>query len=231
MAPASAPNWPGRPEFGDVEIDFQDPPLRQHQIDPHRQRNLQRLADHAAARPQEQVLRHLLGDGRAAARHLAVLGIIDHVAQRVPVDAVVTAEFGVLGGDHRARQSGRHRRRNRSTAATPARRSASARPSAPRPDGRRDRTAPADTAAAPRPAKSATGQGWLAASDLETFHAGQPRRAALVANLDIENDTSGHRKLPLAHPIMAGRLGAMRAELTKPVPSTIVPPEPIWSYS
>ena len=59
-----------RAPFGDVEVDFQHAPLRQHQVDPERQRKFQRLADEAAARPQEQVLGGLLGDGRAAA-HLA----------------------------------------------------------------------------------------------------------------------------------------------------------------
>src|SRR5204862_2735043 len=45
----------GGAELGDVQIDFQDALLRQHQIDPERERKFQRLADHAAALPQEQI--------------------------------------------------------------------------------------------------------------------------------------------------------------------------------
>src|SRR5450759_4379555 len=64
--------WGPSGEFGDVEVNFQDPPLRQHQVDPQCQGQLQRLAQPAAARPQEQVLRHLLGEGGTAAHILEI---------------------------------------------------------------------------------------------------------------------------------------------------------------
>ena len=53
--------------LGDVEIDLEDPPLRPQQLDRRREIGLDPLADQAASGPQEQVLRHLLRDGRSAA--------------------------------------------------------------------------------------------------------------------------------------------------------------------
>ena len=60
------------------------PPLRQHQVDPDRQRKLQRLAHEAAAAPQEQVLGGLLGDGRGAAHVAQFVGLLDGVAFNSP---------------------------------------------------------------------------------------------------------------------------------------------------
>src|SRR5690349_7545270 len=98
------PELASRAKFGDVEIDFQYPRFWQHEIDPQRQRELEYLADHTAARPQKQVLCYLLGDGRAAANDLAIAGIVDRLAQRTEINAVVAAEFRVFGRNHRARQ-------------------------------------------------------------------------------------------------------------------------------
>src|SRR5262245_27470764 len=47
----------------DIQVNFQNPPLRQNQVDPERQRKFQRLADVAAPLPKEQILCHLLSDG------------------------------------------------------------------------------------------------------------------------------------------------------------------------
>ena len=99
-----------RAPFGDIEVDFQNPPLRQHQVDPERQRKLQRLAQPAAARPQEQVLRHLLGDGGTAAHVLEVVGIGHGIADFREVDAVMAAKAAVLGDDHGERERRRDAR-------------------------------------------------------------------------------------------------------------------------
>ncbi len=95
---------PVRAPFGDVEIDLQDAPLRQHQVDPHRQRKFQRLAHVAAALPEEEVLGDLLRDGRAAAHLGDVVGFVERLAHPPPIDPVMGAEAAVLGRDDRARQ-------------------------------------------------------------------------------------------------------------------------------
>src|SRR5208282_6664602 len=53
--------------FGDVEINFQDAPLRQYQVEPKRERKFERLADKAASRPEEQIFGGLLGDSGGTA--------------------------------------------------------------------------------------------------------------------------------------------------------------------
>src|SRR5690606_10000760 len=60
--------------FGDVEIDFHDPPLVPDVLDQHREPGFQPFAEIATALPQEHVLGGLLADGRAAANP-AALGI------------------------------------------------------------------------------------------------------------------------------------------------------------
>src|SRR3954463_14299331 len=55
----------GRTPLGDIEINFHQPALAEHKVEPERERKLQRLADDRAARPKKQILRGLLRDGRA----------------------------------------------------------------------------------------------------------------------------------------------------------------------
>src|SRR2546423_12194235 len=88
-----------RPPWGDVEIDFQNPPFRQHQIDPKRQWKLQSLTDEAAARPEEQVFGGLLGDGRATPCLGDVFSVLDRRPQLGPVDAVMRTKPTVFGRD------------------------------------------------------------------------------------------------------------------------------------
>ncbi len=58
----------------------------------------------AAAAPQEQVLRHLLGDGAGTARAAAALGIVHGFLDLREVEAVVVEEALVFGGNHGQRQ-------------------------------------------------------------------------------------------------------------------------------
>ena len=58
---------PARAPFGHIEVKLKNAPLGQDQVDPKRERQLQRLAQIAAPTSQEQVLGQLLGNGRAAA--------------------------------------------------------------------------------------------------------------------------------------------------------------------
>src|SRR5690349_23836122 len=83
----------GRAKLSDIEIDFQNPLLRQHGIDPDGERKLQRLADVAWPLPKKQVFRHLLGDGGSAAHPLAFLGIAHRLTQCAKVDAMMLAEM------------------------------------------------------------------------------------------------------------------------------------------
>lgn len=96
---------PIRPPFGDIEIDFHDPPLGQNQVHPEAEREFQRLADVAAARPEKQVFYGLLGNARPATQILEVFGLGDDVPQALPVDPVMRAKTAIFGGDHRQRQN------------------------------------------------------------------------------------------------------------------------------
>src|SRR5712691_2972009 len=91
-APGLGAELAGGTPFGNVEIDFEHAPFGQDEVDPQRQRKLQRLAHEAASRPQEQVLGALLGDGRDATRLADVVDIVEPLADLLPVDAAVTAE-------------------------------------------------------------------------------------------------------------------------------------------
>src|SRR5580658_5593667 len=83
--------------FRDVEVDFQDAPLRQNQGHPDRERNLQDLADEAAALPKEQVLCGLLGNGGGAAGLVEIIvGLFQGRADFAEVDAGIAAEAAVL---------------------------------------------------------------------------------------------------------------------------------------
>ena len=69
------PEFAVRTQFGNVEIDLKDPAFREHQVEPQRQGQFQRLANVAAALPEEQVLDRLLGDGGAAADVVEAVGV------------------------------------------------------------------------------------------------------------------------------------------------------------
>src|SRR3954453_156221 len=101
----------GRTPLGNIEINFHQPALAEHKIEPERERKLQCLADDRAARPEKQILRSLLRDGRAAA-HLGEIvgigGIGKSGAQLAEIDAVVDAKARVFGGHDGARQRRRY---------------------------------------------------------------------------------------------------------------------------
>ena len=130
-----------RAPLGDVEIDFHNPPLRQHQIDPQREREFERFAHEAAPGPQEQIFGGLLGEGRGAARFADLLGLLQRLAHGAEVDAAIAAKAAVLGDDHGERQRRRDAGRAASRCARRARRSHSATASASRPDRRPGKTA------------------------------------------------------------------------------------------
>lgn len=69
--------------------------------------NLDRLAEEAAARPQEEIARGLHGDRARSAQPAAGLVLLENVGDGVPVDAGVEAEGLVLRRDHGAAQRGR----------------------------------------------------------------------------------------------------------------------------
>ena len=71
-------------------------------------RDFQSLANVGAARPEKEVLGNLHGDRRGAARRSANAVIVDDLAHRAPIDAVVAAEMRVLRGDDGSPQSFRH---------------------------------------------------------------------------------------------------------------------------
>ena len=86
-----------------VEVELEDALLRQHRLQQHGDHRLLRLAHVALLGRQEQVLRELLRDRRAA-RHDAALFLVllERFLDAVPVEPRVLDEFRVLGGDHRA---------------------------------------------------------------------------------------------------------------------------------
>ena len=89
-------------EVGAVEIELQDFLLRQPRFEPQGEEGLMHLAADGALRRQEQVLGHLLGEGRAALHHVVRTRILDDGAQRADhVDAEMVEEARILGGQHR----------------------------------------------------------------------------------------------------------------------------------
>src|SRR6202011_4984603 len=89
-----------RTPFRDVEIDLENAAFGPDELDPVGERDLQELAQVASRRPEKEVLHNLHGDGAAAARN-ALARALDGISELAPVDAVVPAEAGVLGRDHR----------------------------------------------------------------------------------------------------------------------------------
>src|SRR5215472_12030949 len=97
-----------RTPLRNVEVDFENPALGQHHVEPQRQRELERLADKTAALPQEQIFCGLLGDGGSAAGLAEVVGLLHRLADGAEVDPAIAAETTVLGDDYDQPQ----RRRN-----------------------------------------------------------------------------------------------------------------------
>src|SRR6266850_5185019 len=91
------------PEFYDIQVALEDPPLGQRALELPGQNALTRLAQRVARRREPQILRELLGDRRGAARDLALLDRLRHrLADVAGGEAVVAKEADVLGHEHRA---------------------------------------------------------------------------------------------------------------------------------
>jgi len=91
-------------QLDDVQVNLEDAPLRQRQVDEDREPGLQPFAQVAAAAQQVQVLRNLLRDRRRAAQWSAIGKILYGVADRIDVEAEVIGEILVLGGYYRQRR-------------------------------------------------------------------------------------------------------------------------------
>ena len=88
--------------IGAVEIELEDLVLGQARLEPDREERLVDLALDGALVAEEQVLRELLGDRRAALPHAAGLRVGDKRAEGAgDVDAEVIVEAAVLGGERR----------------------------------------------------------------------------------------------------------------------------------
>lgn len=89
------------PGFCDIEIDLHDPPFAPYLLDPEGEPGFQTFAEIAATLPQKDVLGGLLGDRRTAAQAFA-LGIVEcRRRNRFGIKAVMLAELGILGRNHR----------------------------------------------------------------------------------------------------------------------------------
>jgi len=95
------------PPFGDLQVHLEHPALRPDGVDGEGERNLDRLADEPAARPEEQIARDLHRDGAGTSQPIAALPVFDRILDGDPVDAVMKAETIVFGGEHRARKARR----------------------------------------------------------------------------------------------------------------------------
>src|SRR5579862_8396037 len=86
--------------FDHVEVGLDDPLLAPGQLDQHREIGLQPFAQPVATRPKKDVLRGLHRD-RAGAAQLALTAPIapPRFAYRIPVEAVMLAEFGILASN------------------------------------------------------------------------------------------------------------------------------------
>src|SRR3989475_8679308 len=86
------------PEFYDIQIELEDPPLGQRALELPGQNALACLAQRAARGREPEVLRELLGDRRGTARDLALLERFRHGHAHVAGgEAVVVEEADVLG--------------------------------------------------------------------------------------------------------------------------------------
>src|SRR6185436_20234061 len=87
-------------ELDQVEVQLEDPLLREMALEPAGDRELSELAPGGPGRREVEVLGELLRDRRAADLELALFPVLlEGAAHRVPVDALVLPEAGILG-DH-----------------------------------------------------------------------------------------------------------------------------------
>ena len=93
-----------------VEVELQDLVLAELAFHLHRQQHFRELAPEAVFGAQEELLGHLLGDGRTAGHALLATGLGQQphrAGHAVDVDAVVFVEIGVLCGQERLLHPGR----------------------------------------------------------------------------------------------------------------------------
>src|SRR5262249_57031177 len=94
-------------EIDAVEIELENLPLGELVVEQQSQHEFLNVAVERARLGQEQILRQLLGESRAALRHVATKEVGDH---RTPdadrVDSAMLIEAAILDGDERARQVG-----------------------------------------------------------------------------------------------------------------------------
>ncbi len=92
-------------EIGAVEIKLEDFFFRQPRLQPHGEERLLHLALERALVVEEEVLRELLGDRRAALHHAAGARVGAERAEGAgEVDAEMLVEAAILGGEHRLDQ-------------------------------------------------------------------------------------------------------------------------------
>jgi len=95
-----------------VQIQFEDPLLGIGGLDSHRKQDFPDFALDGAIRGQQEVLRHLLRDGRSALHMALPLGEHQGGAQHaLGIETAVGVEILVLGGDERVLDQIRNRRR------------------------------------------------------------------------------------------------------------------------
>src|SRR5258705_64792 len=105
LFPAIAGVSPFGQQAQQVQVDLEDPRLRQLGFEAARDDQLAQLADGVARRRQVQVLRQLLRDGAPAANRLPFLDVVpDRNLQLLHVDPLVLPEGVVFGDEHGALQ-------------------------------------------------------------------------------------------------------------------------------
>ena len=194
----------GKAEVDFIEIELEDLFLRIGRLDSHAQQDLADLAVESPVRVQEEVLRHLLGDGRGALDVVRTLEVDETRAHdALGIDAVVGVEVLVLGryerfldqGGNFVRRADRAAaranipragcRRRRGRASSPAAHSSSA-ANSPAGPARYFQTTPAKTPAATTKTQragreyEADNAGDTAHLSIEAFHCA--RRRALEAS-------------------------------------------------
>jgi len=93
--------------FHDVEVELQNAPFTEDHFGDRHQRDLCALAEHRAARSEEQVFDELLGDGGSSASALALEVLLGGDLDLVPIESMVLVEARVLGSDDRVLEIGR----------------------------------------------------------------------------------------------------------------------------
>ena len=106
--------------FDDVQVDLDDPFLGEILLHPINDHGLSGFPDQALAGGEEQILRELLGDRAAAAGIAALFDVgLDRFDDRVPVDALVSEEIRIFGGEDRVDEVLRDRAQGHSCLESP----------------------------------------------------------------------------------------------------------------